>query len=95
LEIRGSLLGIFRQAEYSQQTIQLQPGDKFLLYSDGAEPFIGDFDDQSGFNFSEKFYEIKDLPITGMMDEFNTLAQNQEIDPSEVDDVTAVAFEVL
>jgi len=95
LEIRGSLLGIFGQAEYTQETIQLQPGDKFLLYSDGAEPFIGDFDDQSGFGFSEKFYEIKDLPIIGMMDEFNTLAQNQEIDSSEVDDVTAVAFEVL
>ena len=95
LEIRGSLLGIFGQAEYTQETIQLQPGDKFLLYSDGAEPFIGDFGDQSGFNFSEKFYKIKDLPITGMMDEFNTLAQNQEIDPSEVDDVTAVAFEIL
>ena len=95
LEIRGSLLGIFGQAEYTQETIQLQPGDKFLLYSDGAEPFIGDFGDQSGFGFSEKFYKIKDLPVTGMMDEFNTLAQNQEIDPSEVDDVTAVAFEVL
>jgi len=95
LEIRGSLLGIFGQAEYAQETIQLQPGDKFLLYSDGAEPFISNFDDQSGFGFSEKFYEIKDSPITEMMDKFNTLAQNQEIDPSEVDDVTAVAFEVL
>ena len=95
LEIRGSLLGIFAQAEYTQETIQLQPGDKFLLYSDGAEPFIGDFDDQSGFGFSEKFYEIKDSPIIEMMDKFNTLAQNQEIDPSDVDDVTAVAFEVL
>ena len=95
LEIRGSLLGIFGQAEYTQETIQLQPGDKFLLYSDGAEPFIGDFDDQSGFGFSEKFYEIKDLPIIEMMDKFNTLAQNQDIDPSDVDDVTAVAFELL
>jgi sigma-B regulation protein RsbU (phosphoserine phosphatase) len=95
LEIRGSLLGIFGQAEYTQETIQLQPGDKFLLYSDGAEPFIGDFDDQSGFGFSEKFYEIKDSPITEMMDKFNTLAQNQEIETSDVDDVTAVAFELL
>jgi sigma-B regulation protein RsbU (phosphoserine phosphatase) len=95
LEVRGSLLGIFGQAEYTQETIQLQPGDKFLLYSDGAEPFIGDFDDQSGFGFSEKFYEIKDSPIIEMMDKFNMLAQNQEIDPSDVDDVTAVAFEVL
>jgi sigma-B regulation protein RsbU (phosphoserine phosphatase) len=94
LEVRGSLLGIFGQAEYIQETIQLQPGDKFLLYSDGAEPFIGNFNDQSGFSFSEKFYGIKDLPLVEMMDKFNTLAQNQEIDPSEVDDVTAVALEV-
>ena len=95
LEIRGSLLGIFRQSEYIQQTIQLQPGDKLLLYSDGAEPFIGGLDDTIGFNFSEKFCEIKDLPLVEMMDKFNTLAQNQVIAPSEVDDITAVALEVL
>jgi sigma-B regulation protein RsbU (phosphoserine phosphatase) len=94
LEVRGSLLGIFGQAEYIQETVQLQPGDKFLLYSDGAEPFIGNFNDQNGFSFSEKFYGIKDLPLVEMIDKFNTLAQNQEIDPSEVDDVTAVALEV-
>jgi len=95
LEIRGSLLGIFAQAEYTQQTIQLQPGDKFLLYSDGAEPFISALDDTTGFHISEKFCQIKDLPVVEMMDKFNTLAQNQKIDPSEVDDITAVAFEVL
>jgi serine phosphatase RsbU (regulator of sigma subunit) len=95
LEIRGSLLGIFAQAEYAQQTIQLQTGDKLLLYSDGAGPFIGTLDDPSNFNYSENFYKIKDLPVVEMMDKFNTLAQNQEIDPSEVDDITAVALEVL
>jgi hypothetical protein len=49
LEIRGSLLGVFEQSEYGQQTIQLQRGDKFLLYSDGADPFIGGIEDQAGF----------------------------------------------
>jgi sigma-B regulation protein RsbU (phosphoserine phosphatase) len=95
LEMRGSLLGIFAQAEYVQETIQLQPGDKVLLYSDGAEPFIGSFDDTIGFNFTDNFYKIKDLPLVEMMDKFNNLAQGQEIEPSEVDDITAVAFEVL
>jgi len=95
LEIRGALLGIFGQTEYVQQTVQLQPGDKVLLYSDGAEPSIGDFDDQTGFHFSKKFYEIKDLTVTEMIDKFNTLVQNQEIDPSGVDDVTAVGLEIL
>ncbi|HEW78467.1 MAG TPA: serine/threonine-protein phosphatase [Phycisphaerales bacterium] len=94
LEIRGSLLGIFEQADYIQQTVQLQPGDKLLLYSDGADPFIGCFDDQAGFNFSEEFCEIKDLPIVEMTDRLNILVQSREIDISEVDDITIVGLEI-
>jgi hypothetical protein len=95
LEIRGSLLGIFRKSEYIHQTIQLQPGDKLLLYSDGAQPFIGGLDDPVGFNFSEEFCEIKDLPVVEMMDKFSMLVRNQPTAPSEVDDITAVALELL
>jgi len=95
LEMRGSLLGIFQESEYTQQTIQLQSGDKLLLYSDGAEPFIGTFDDLTGFHFGEEFRGIKDLPIVEMFDRFNSLAQNKKIDPSEVDDITAVGLEIL
>lgn len=94
LEIRGSLLGIFEQAEFNQQTVQLQSGDKLLLYSDGAEPFIGSFNDQSGFNYSEEFLKAKDLPVTEMMDKFNTFAQNRKVKPFEADDITAVAVEI-
>jgi sigma-B regulation protein RsbU (phosphoserine phosphatase) len=95
LEIRGSLLGIFEQAEYIQQTIQLQPGDKLLLYSDGAEPFIGRFNDQGGFGFNEEFCRRKDLPIVDIMDSFNALMQKQEIESSEVDDITLLGLEIL
>jgi sigma-B regulation protein RsbU (phosphoserine phosphatase) len=95
LEVRGSLLGIFEQAEYVQRTVQLQPGDKLLLYSDGGDPFIGRVDDPGGFNFGEGFCKIKDLPIREMMDSLNALAQNQQLDPSEVDDITMVGLEIL
>ncbi|HUW19000.1 MAG TPA: PP2C family protein-serine/threonine phosphatase [Sedimentisphaerales bacterium] len=95
LEIQGALLGIFEQSEYTQQTIQLQSGDKVLLYSDGAEPFIGSFDEVTGFNFSEEFSEIRDLCAVEMVDKFNALAQHKKIAPSEVDDITAVVLEVL
>ncbi len=95
LEIRGSLLGVFKQAEYVQQTIQLQAGDKLVLYSDGAEPFIGNFNDSTGFHFSEQFCEIKDLPIVELMDKLNELAQYQKVDLSEVDDITIVGLEIL
>jgi len=95
LQVQGRLLGIFEQAEYVQQTTQLQPGDKLLLYSDGAEPLIGSSGDLTGFNFRKEFCEIKDLPIVEMMEKFKTLVQNQKIRPVEVDDITTVGLEIL
>lgn len=95
LELRGSLLGIFEQAEYMQRTIQLEPGDKLLLYSDGAEPFIGGFDDLTGFHFNKEFCEMKDLSIVEMMNRFHTLTQNRKVEPSEIDDITAVGLQIL
>jgi hypothetical protein len=94
LEVRGSLLGVFKDADYAEDKIQLQPGDKVLLYSDGAEPIIGNFDDLTGFHFTNEFCEIKDLSIVELMDRFNMMAQNQNVEPAEVDDITAVGFEI-
>ena len=94
LQVRGSLLGVFEQAEYTQETVQLQPGDKLFIYSDGAEPFIGKFDDKNGFGFSKEFLELKDLTIVEMMDKLNTIAHNQKISPSEIDDITVVGLEI-
>jgi sigma-B regulation protein RsbU (phosphoserine phosphatase) len=95
LEVRGSLLGIFEQAEYVQETVQLQPGDKLLLYSDGAEPFIGSFNDQARFEFNEEFCRVMDLPIVEGMDSFNALMKNREIEASEIDDITLLGLEIL
>ena len=94
LQSQGSLLGIFENAEYQQRTVQLQPGDKLLLYSDGAEPFIGDFEDQTGFHFSDRFCAIKDLPIAELTEEFGKIIKAHKFKPSEVDDITTVALEI-
>ena len=95
LEVRGSLLGIFEQADYVQETVQLQPGDKLLLYSDGAEPFIGSFNDQGRFDFYEEFCKATDLPIVEVMDSLNAIMKNREIESSEIDDITLLGLEIL
>jgi len=95
LEIRGPLLGIFKEAEYIQHTIQLQSGDKLFLYSDGAETVIGSFDDQNGFHFTKEFCETRDLPIVEMLDKFKMLLQSEETSPSDIDDITMVGLEIL
>jgi len=95
LEIRGSLLGVFEQAEFPQGTIQLQHGDKLLLYSDGADSLIGGFNDRAGFCFTEKFLEATNKSIVEMLDMFHSHIQNQEIEQAEIDDITMVGLEIL
>jgi sigma-B regulation protein RsbU (phosphoserine phosphatase) len=95
LQTRGSLLGIFEQAEYVQGTLQLQPGDKLLLYSDGIESSIGRFDDNGSFGFNDEFCNIKDSQLLDMVDSINTDIQNQTIDPAELDDITLIGLEIL
>lgn len=95
LEIRGSLLGVFEQAEFPQGTIQLHHGDKLLLYSDGADSLIGGFNDRAGFCFTEKFLKATNKPIVEMLDIFDSYIQNQDIEQAEIDDITMVGLEIL
>jgi sigma-B regulation protein RsbU (phosphoserine phosphatase) len=95
LETRGSLLGIFEKADYVQETVQLQAGDKLLLYSDGAEPFIGSFNDQGRFDFHEEFCTAANLPIVEVMRSLDALRANREIESSEIDDITVLGLEIL
>jgi len=94
LKSRGSLLGIFEQAEYVQGTVQLRPGDKLLLYSDGAEPFIGRFDNERGMQFRRQFLQITDLSIKQMRDELTRFISEQKVNAGEVDDVTVLGLQI-
>jgi serine phosphatase RsbU (regulator of sigma subunit) len=94
LEIRGSLLGVFEQSEYPERTVQLESGDKIVLYSDGAEPFMGTADDKYDFDYFDEFMDITHLPAVEMMDSFTALTKAKEIDPGSFDDITMVSMEV-
>jgi serine phosphatase RsbU (regulator of sigma subunit) len=94
LEARGSLLGVFEQAEYPEECVQLEPGDKLLIYSDGAEPFIGNFFDEQGFVFFDDFKAIIDVPVVDMLDRFVTLTKTKQIDPGSFDDITLVGMQI-
>lgn len=95
LEVRGSLLGVFEKAEFVERTIQLEPGDKLFLYSDGADKFVGNYDDETGFHFDERFRQFGRLSVAEMMDSLTAFAHNQEIDVSEVDDITGLGLEIV
>lgn len=94
LETRGSLLGVFENAEFTQSATPLQSGDRLLLYSDGAETLIGQLEDKNGFRFTEEFLAIQDAPISEIIDRLTEIAKNRDIDPAEVDDFTLVGLQI-
>jgi len=94
LEGRGSLLGVFDQAQFSQETVQLQRGDRLLLYSDGAEPFIGRFDDTRGFQFNREFLDVMNLPIEQFSGAVTAMVESRQVAAGEVDDVTILCMQI-
>lgn len=95
LQSRGGLLGVFPEADFEQKSIQLQTGDKLFIFSDGAEPLIGASDNDGQFRFSKPFSEICRLPIDPMIETLTNMAKEYHFKPGEIDDVTAVAMEIL
>jgi len=95
LQTRGGLLGIFPEADFEQQSIQLLPGDKLFVYSDGAEPMLGHSDDAGQFQFNQAFADLGNVPIDPMFEALNRMAADYRFKPGEIDDVTAIGLEIL
>lgn len=65
LEPEGGLLGVFEEEQYEQTTIQLKPGDRLLIYSDGFEcAFPDELADKNGKrrvaneNYAREFLDL-------------------------------------
>jgi sigma-B regulation protein RsbU (phosphoserine phosphatase) len=95
LETRGALLGVFENAEFVQQSVQLERGDRLLLYSDGAESLIGRLHDKEGFQYTDEFLALNDGSITEIVDRLTEMAAHREVKPAEIDDLTMIGLQLL
>jgi sigma-B regulation protein RsbU (phosphoserine phosphatase) len=93
LQTRGALLGIFDNAQFEQGNAQLKIGDKLILYSDGAEPFMGIEQNDSNFSLRREFSELLALSGRQLTAEFENLAKANK-NPAEVDDITVIVLEI-
>jgi len=93
LQTRGSLLGVFEDAQFEAGSVQLCSGDKLLLYSDGAEPFMGSKHNDIPLNFGKEFMNIAALPAKQLAAEFENLVRASK-DTTELDDITLIALEI-
>lgn len=94
LQTRGSLLGVFDNAEFVQHTVQLEAGDRLLLYSDGTEYLIGRATGSDTFQFTDELLAMQDASITGIVDGLTELAKSRPLAPAEVDDFTLLGLEI-
>jgi serine phosphatase RsbU (regulator of sigma subunit) len=95
LECRGSLLGIFENSQFLQETVQLHEGDRLFMFSDGAESIVGIPQDTGQLVISDDFQSISDLGITRMLEMFDILVRNRTQNNAERDDVTVLGLEIL
>ena len=94
IETRGALLGIFEQTDYHEQTIQLEPSDRLMMYSDGTEPYIADFDEKKGFHLKENFSDINNLKLDQIFAKIEEAIESEKIMKAEFDDITVLGLEI-
>jgi serine phosphatase RsbU (regulator of sigma subunit) len=93
LQTRGSLLGVFEDAQFEQASVQLSRGDKLILYSDGAEPFMGTKLNEEVIRFEREFASLVVLPAKQLADKFEKLVK-QSRETEETDDISLIVLEI-
>ncbi len=95
LTCRGGLLGAFANSDFEEKTIQLAPGDKLFIYSDGCESLVGNCNDNSEFVFTEQFLSIAQLDADEMIAHLDKLVEDRNPPKAEIDDNTAIVLQIL
>jgi sigma-B regulation protein RsbU (phosphoserine phosphatase) len=93
LQTRGSLLGVFEDAQFEQDSVRLRIGDKLILYSDGAETFMGTKQNENFLNLGKEFMNITALPAKQLVTEFEKLVKTSK-ETTELDDITLIVLEI-
>jgi sigma-B regulation protein RsbU (phosphoserine phosphatase) len=90
----GTVVGLFDEIPYEEETVQLTPGDIFLAYSDGVTEPENDFGEFGEERLISIVQENRDLPLE-RISEIVTLAVDDWIGAAEQpDDVTLVLARV-
>ena len=95
LESEGALLGIFPDDVYQQSAVELQPGDRVFIYSDGVEMAFSSSDSPSPAQWRELLYARRDLPTAEIISDLRELLGRSDAnDDRKKDDLTVIAVEV-
>jgi len=100
LEIGGSVIGIFEHFIYDQETIELQPKDALVIYSDGVTD-AGTTPESAGFEdaFGQERLEAAivanaSLPASALLDAISGEVTRYASGSKQFDDITMIVMKV-
>jgi sigma-B regulation protein RsbU (phosphoserine phosphatase) len=92
--VEGSLLGIFPDQIFNQSHVQLQSGDRLLVFSDGIEIVFHEDMASYGDHWKKELASRADLPIEQMITEFADQIDHEAGSLQPKDDLTLMAIEI-
>jgi phosphoserine phosphatase RsbU/P len=96
LKSQGGLMGLFREATFPTRTVQLQPGDKLILYTDGIEVSFAPREDEphSWEHYRAVFDSLAHEPIDEIVRRLEAELNSETGSLNPKDDVTLVGMQL-
>ena len=93
-ESEGGLLGVFPEESFDERTVQLAPGDRMLLFTDGIEVAFSTDVETNKERWREELHSRAHLPAQQLLKEFAELIDTECGEGRPKDDLTMVVLEV-
>jgi sigma-B regulation protein RsbU (phosphoserine phosphatase) len=95
LEAEGALLGIFPDDVYQQTAVELEPGDRVFIYSDGVEIAFSNIDAPNPAEWRALLHDRRHLSTEQIIADLRDLLARADANSDrKKDDLTVIAIEV-
>jgi serine phosphatase RsbU (regulator of sigma subunit) len=94
LESSGGLLGVFPEETFEPDQVQMHPGDRLVLFSDGAEAQLRRPGSSGRMELLEAIQKSRHLPVEEMVLQLTGLIDHQQGSLHPEDDVTLLLMDV-
>ena len=90
-----AVLGASRASEFSNETLELKPGDRLFMYTDGSFEFIMEKGKQYGIkNLQKTMMSFRELPLPEFRSKLSDVLEDERRRGIAEDDMTFVSVEV-
>jgi sigma-B regulation protein RsbU (phosphoserine phosphatase) len=94
LNADGSLLGIFPDEVFPETTVQLAPGDRMLIFTDGIEVAFSEDTTVDSTRWRDELWRRRSLPTDQLMNEFTAHLDRETGSLCPKDDLTMIVIEI-